>query len=224
MSTMSVRDSALDNEDSSIELNRKTSEQVEYDIADVESQIIDAATALHAIYPTTTVQTYVFDAKRLSRLTPANQLKIMQAHLSRLEKRIAMASTSTLAQQQSSHGELPQNGAMRTETSVRCTLALRNPQVDPPPDSNPVNLAMRTEASSKSDGGGSLSASYQTIPPLPPHLLKLRSGKSQERADQLWRFLVETHLNPCLLQSYKDRFGKVMREKLLEAFGTKNSV
>ena len=105
MSTMSVRDSALDNEDSSIELNRKTSEQEEYDIADVESQIIDAATALHAIYPTTTVQYYLLCPKRLSRLTPVNLLKMMHAHLSRLVKWIAMASTSTLAKQPFSHGD-----------------------------------------------------------------------------------------------------------------------
>ena len=78
-------------------IEQATTENIDFDyeILDVESQILDkAATLAIQTGGITSSRDYLLCPSRLSSLTPAKQLSLLQAHLSRLQKRLAPDSAS----------------------------------------------------------------------------------------------------------------------------------
>ena len=73
-----------------------TTEIIDFDfeILDVESQILDVAATLAAQRGAASSRDYLLCPSQLSSLTPAKRLSLLQAHLSRLQKRLAPDSVS----------------------------------------------------------------------------------------------------------------------------------
>ena len=61
----------------------------EFAILDVESEILDVATALCVCIPATSMCAYLLPQERLAALSPANLLKLLRNHLSRLQNRLS---------------------------------------------------------------------------------------------------------------------------------------
>jgi len=65
---------------------------LEFEILDVESQILDVATALALAASArlaTSLREYLLPPERLAALSPANRLKLLRNHLSRLQNRLS---------------------------------------------------------------------------------------------------------------------------------------
>ena len=63
---------------------------LDFQILDVESQILDVATALAASARlATSLREYLLPPERLAALSPANRLKLLRNHLSRLQNRLS---------------------------------------------------------------------------------------------------------------------------------------
>jgi len=63
---------------------------LDFQILDVESQILDVATALAASARlATSLREYLLQPERLAALSPANRLKLLRNHLSRLQNRLS---------------------------------------------------------------------------------------------------------------------------------------
>jgi len=63
---------------------------LDFQILDVESQILDVATALAASARlATSLREYLLPPKRLAALSPANRLTLLRNHLSRLQNRLS---------------------------------------------------------------------------------------------------------------------------------------
>ena len=68
---------------------------LEFEILDVESEILDVATALAArARSATSMCAYLLQQERLAALSPANRLKLLRKHLSRLQNRLTQDSAS----------------------------------------------------------------------------------------------------------------------------------
>ena len=67
---------------------------IEFDILDVESQILDVATALAERARLTSLRDFLLPPDRLAALSPANRLKFLRMHLSRIKNRLAQDSPS----------------------------------------------------------------------------------------------------------------------------------
>ena len=66
------------------------SADLEFAILDVESEILDVATALAArARLATSMCAYLLPPERLAALSPANRLKFLRNHLSRLQNRLS---------------------------------------------------------------------------------------------------------------------------------------
>ena len=61
---------------------------IEFEILDVESEILDVATALAERARMTSLREYLLPPERLAALSPANRLKLLQKHLSRMQNRL----------------------------------------------------------------------------------------------------------------------------------------
>ena len=67
---------------------------IEFDILDVESQILDVATALAERARLTSLRDFLLPPDRLAVLSPANRLKLLRKHLSRLQNQLTPDSAS----------------------------------------------------------------------------------------------------------------------------------
>ena len=80
--------------DSGIEPATTENIDFDYEILDVESQILDVAATLAAQRGASSSRDYLLCPSRLSSFTPEKRLSLLQAHLSRLHKRLAPDSAS----------------------------------------------------------------------------------------------------------------------------------
>jgi hypothetical protein len=68
---------------------------LEFEILDVESEILDVASAMAARARTaTSMREFLLPPERLAALSPANRLKLLRNHLSRLQNRLTQDSAS----------------------------------------------------------------------------------------------------------------------------------
>ena len=76
----------------------------EFAILDIESEILDVATALCVCIPATSMCAYLLPPERLAALSPANRLKLLRNHLSILQFLLLLA-----AAPRASRGRLREN-------------------------------------------------------------------------------------------------------------------
>ena len=112
--------------DAGIEPATRENINFDYEILDVESQILDvAATLAVQAGGITSSRDYLLCPEQLSSFTPAKLLSLLQAHLSRLQKRLAPDSASVL-QPQTDHIGLAATKSVAEERLPRLSLLKAN--------------------------------------------------------------------------------------------------
>ena len=201
----------------------------DYEILDVESQILDVAATL-AIQTggITSSRDYLLCPSRLSSLTPAKQLSLLQAHLSRLQKRLAPDSASAPRHDETDKtlreglGISARNNQPASQpATIGETNALAS---DPVPPSiiacakRPRRPTLLSRAGATASAAAAPGAAEPNVPPLPPCTFAAdgRGKSSEPQARRLWEFLVTTCTTR--LDVYKSRTKTIKKMPMLHDF------
>jgi len=203
----------------------------DYEILDVESQILDVAATL-AIQTggITSSRDYLLCPSRLSSLTPAKQLSLLQAHLSRLQKRLAPDSASAPRHDETDKtlreglGISARNNQPASQpATIGETNALAS---DPVPPSiiacakRPRRPTLLSRAGATASAAAAPWAADPNVPPLPPCTFAAdgRGKSSEPQARRLWEFLVTACTTR--LDVYKSRTNTIKKLPMLHDFET----
>ena len=162
-------------------IEQATTENIDFDyeILDVESQILDVAATL-AIQAggITSSRDYLLCPSRLSSLTPAKQLSLLQAHLSRLQKRLAPDSASAPRHDETDKTlreglgiSARNNQPVSQPATIRETNALASVPVPPSIIAcakRPRRPTLLSRAGATASAAAAPWAAELNVPPLPP--------------------------------------------------------
>ena len=206
---------------------------IEFDILDVESQILDVATALAERARMTSLRDFLLPPERLAALSPANRLKLLRMHLSRIKNRLAQDSPSAPRQNEQDRrleGSTPDSAspasaprqtenepvrrlegsasAPRQNEQDRCLEGSTPDSASAPRQNEPVRRLGGSEAPAPAPAG-----SEPKVPPLPPCTFSVNTHKCYvSQVTAFWNFLVTACRTR--LDSYKSKATGTVKKQL----------
>jgi hypothetical protein len=198
-------------------MESSNSDDVDFQIVDVDSQIRNVAATLAARRGQPSFTEYLLDRNMLSSLIPASRLRMMKLHLERLQDS-GLTETASAQQPQTSScfpmGTTP--AATLLPQQKACLPAA--PQLPRHASSPQRSESAVSETAVEVSPPSSDSSPSETIPPPPPYLRENCGKKAVSQATALWNFLVKEHKSPGSLDKYKTALGTVKQAKLIQAF------
>ena len=174
----------------------------DYEIMDIQGQLLDvAATLADRRGGAASSRDYLLCPEQLSSFTPAKRLSLLQAHLSRLQKRLAPDSASAPRHNETDKtlreglGISARNNQPASHpATIRETNALAS---DPVPPSiiacakRPRRPTLLSRAGATASAAAAPGAAEPNVPPLPPCTFAAdgRGKSSEPQARRLWEFL-----------------------------------
>ena len=190
---------------------------LDYEFLDVESQILDvAATLAVQTAGITTSRDYLLCPVQLSSFTPEKQLSLLQAHLSRLQKRLAPDSAPAPRHHETDQilreGSGQQTRVASEPASQPATIGESNALASVPVPPSIIACAKKPRKPTFFNHGGATAsapgAPEPNVPPLPPcTFADARSRTSEPQVGCLWNFLVTAC--QTRLDVYKSRTNTV---------------
>ena len=154
-------------------MESSNSDDVDFQIVDVDSQIRNVASTLAARRGQPSFVEYLLDREMLSSLIPASRLRMMKIHLERLQDS-RLTETASAQQPQTSSclpmGALPEATRAATLLPQQKACLPMAPQLPQPASSPQLSESAVSEMAVEVSPPSSDSSPSETIPPPPPYL------------------------------------------------------
>ena len=187
--------------DAGIEPATRENIDIDYEIMDVQGQLLDVAATLAAQRgAAASSRDYLLCPEQLSSFTPAKRLSLLQAHLSRLQKRLAPDSASAPRHDETDKtlreglGISARNNQPASQpATIRETNALASVPVPPSIIAcakRPRRPTLLSRAGATASAAAAPWAADPNVPPLPPCTFAAdgRGKSSEPQATRLWEF------------------------------------
>ena len=154
----------------------------EFAILDIESEILDVATALCVCIPATSMCAYLLPPERLAALSPANRLILLEKPLSRLQNRLSASAPRQNETDQKLREDSGQQTRVASEpASQPATIGESNALASVPVPPSIIASAKKPRKPTFFNHGGATAsapgAPEPNVPPLPP--CTFEDGKSK---------------------------------------------
>jgi len=200
---------------------------LDYEIMDVEGQLLDAAATLaDRRGGAASSRDYLLCPVRLSSFTPEKRLSLLQAHLSRLQKRLAPDSASAPRHHETDQilreGSGQQTRVASEPASQPATIGESNALASVPVPPSIIACAKKPRKPTFFNHGGATASAQgapePNVPPLPPcAFADARSRTSEQQLGRLWNFLVTAC--QARLDDYKSKTtNTVKKQPMLDHF------